>query len=111
MQTHLWLDGPAGPEGRVAGPARELALEMARGVTGSEGHDDDPGAWSLLEQIMHPVTVAWGTRDVPAIIEQCRILARRLPRARPLPLDGVAHLAPIEAPELTAELIMDAISD
>jgi len=28
LEVRLWLDGPAGPEGRVSGPPRELALDM-----------------------------------------------------------------------------------
>ncbi len=30
LEIRLWLDGPDAPEGRVSGPARELALEMNR---------------------------------------------------------------------------------
>ena len=30
LEVRLWLDGPAGPEGRVSGPPRELALDMNR---------------------------------------------------------------------------------
>lgn len=30
LEVWLWLDGPAGPEGRVSGPPRELALDMNR---------------------------------------------------------------------------------
>lgn len=28
LEVRLWLDGPAGPEGRVSGPPEELALDM-----------------------------------------------------------------------------------
>ena len=110
VQTHLWLDGPSGPEGRVGGPARVLALEMARGVAPSESAGDgDVEAWTVLEQIRQPVAVAWGTLDVPAIAEQCRVLARRLPRGRLSALPGVAHLPPVEVPEMTARFVLDAM--
>jgi pimeloyl-ACP methyl ester carboxylesterase len=110
VQTHLWLDGPSGPEGRVSGPARELALEMARGVAASESAGDGGiEAWTFLEQIRQPVAVAWGTLDVPAIIDQCRVLARRLPRGRLSALEGVAHLPPVEVPEMTARFVLDAM--
>jgi pimeloyl-ACP methyl ester carboxylesterase len=109
-QTHLWLDGPNSREGRVGGPARELALEMARLVSASERPDDGGvEVWPVLEHIQHPVTVACGTLDVPAIGEQCRILARRVPRARHVTLEAVAHLPPIEAPERTARLVLDSM--
>lgn len=107
-QMRLWLDGPAGPEGRVGGPARALAMEMARAAAQpSSEADGDVDVWSALEQIEQPTAVAWGTLDVPALGEPCRILARRLPRARHLTLEGVAHLPPTEAPEMTARLVVD----
>src|SRR5260370_32231125 len=28
LETWIWLDGPASPQGRVSGPARDLALAM-----------------------------------------------------------------------------------
>jgi pimeloyl-ACP methyl ester carboxylesterase len=34
LEVRLWLDGPAGPEGRVSAQARELALDMNRLVIG-----------------------------------------------------------------------------
>ena len=36
LEVRLWLDGPAGPEGRVSGPPRELALDMNRIVIANE---------------------------------------------------------------------------
>src|ERR1019366_6054351 len=38
LETWLWLDGPAGPEGRVGGSARTLALAMNKVILGN----DDP---------------------------------------------------------------------
>src|SRR4051812_25344646 len=45
LEIRLWLDGPAGPAGRVSGAPRELALEMNRIVieNGESELDGDSG--------------------------------------------------------------------
>src|SRR4051812_22808571 len=62
LETHLWLDGPAGPEGRVSGAARELALEMNRIVlaNGESGADGASGldTAARLNEIALPAIVA-----------------------------------------------------
>jgi pimeloyl-ACP methyl ester carboxylesterase len=109
LETWLWLDGPAGPEGRVGGAARELALDMNRRILANEGSEgaggSDVDAWSRLEEIAVPVTVAWGELDVPLLVEQCRTIAQRIPRARSHELAGVAHLPSLERPDEVVALI------
>ena len=43
LEAWLWLDGPAQPEGRVGGAARELALDMHRTIQ-AHGAAGDAGA-------------------------------------------------------------------
>lgn len=109
LEAWLWLDGPAGPEGRVGGPVRDLFLEM-NGIaleadSGSSSGDGEVAAWSRLSEITMPVTVAWGTLDVPVLNERCRDLVTRLPKATGRELPGVAHLPYLEDPEAVADLI------
>src|SRR5215472_14399826 len=55
LDTWLWLDGPAQPEGRVTGPARALALDMNATIlrhgapegTGASAVD----AWNRLQEV------------------------------------------------------------
>jgi pimeloyl-ACP methyl ester carboxylesterase len=113
LHAQLWLDGPAAPPGRVTGPARELALAMNEIILRNDV-DDEAGAagddaWSRLEQIRTPATVAWGDLDVPVIIEACEQLATRLPQTRRRVLAGTAHLPYLERPDLVADLIRDAV--
>jgi pimeloyl-ACP methyl ester carboxylesterase len=114
LETWLWLDGPAGPEGRVGGEARELALDMNRRILRNEASEDagaaDVDAWSRLEEIRAPVTVAWGELDVPIIVDECRVLAERIPGARSHELPGVAHLPSLERPDELAALIQASTS-
>ncbi len=55
VEMWLWLDGPRGPEGRVSGPARELALAMnaiaLKNEIPEESGKSGLAAWSRLEEI------------------------------------------------------------
>ena len=72
LETWLWLDGPTSPEGRVAGPARELALAMNAVVLDNavpeEAGESGLNAWQQLEQIQVPTTIVWGDLDVPLTV-------------------------------------------
>lgn len=114
LETWLWLDGPAGPEGRVSGPARELALAM-NAIVLHNGVPEQAGgsgldAWQHLEQLPVPTTVAWGDLDVPFLVEQFEQLTNRLPRAPGQVLPGTAHLPYLEHPELVADVIRQAVA-
>jgi pimeloyl-ACP methyl ester carboxylesterase len=114
LEVRLWLDGPAGPDGRVGGAARELALDM-NAVALSSGMDEDAGAgdldaWSRLEEIRAPTTIVFGTLDLPPVIERCRTLAERLPAVREVvELPDAAHLPSLEDPERLADAIARAL--
>jgi pimeloyl-ACP methyl ester carboxylesterase len=114
LETHYWLDGPASPEGRVGGEARELALDM-NGIALRSGMPEDAGAsgldaWSRLGEIGAPATIVWGDLDHPELIATCRELADRLGNVRAgIELQGVAHLPSLERPEEVSEIIATAM--
>ncbi|HLL63315.1 MAG TPA: alpha/beta hydrolase [Propionibacteriaceae bacterium] len=113
LEARLWLDGPAGPEGRVSGPVRELFFEMnaiaLKSEAESAAEETEVSAWSRLADITVPVTVAWGERDVPVLNERCQQIVDRLPNATGRQLPRVAHLPYLEDPDLTADLIRRAV--
>src|SRR3954468_4526505 len=85
LEVRLWLDGPAGPQGRVSGAPRELALEMNRIVLANGDHESD-GAGGLqtagrLTEITVPAIVACGDLDVSTTIRRSIELAAELPNA------------------------------
>jgi pimeloyl-ACP methyl ester carboxylesterase len=115
LETWLWLDGPAQPEGRVSGAARKLALDMnaviiGNGVPETEGAAD-VDAWHRLAEIKVPVTVACGDLDVPFLVDRCRLLAARLPAARHRVLAGMAHQPYLESAGTVAQLIRTAVTE
>ena len=110
LEVLLWLDGPAGPEGRVGGSARELALAMNRIViaNGESGPDGASGldAAGRVGEVAIPAIVACGDLDVSLKIERCAELAAALPNASFCSLPGRAHLPYLEAPGEVAALIL-----
>jgi pimeloyl-ACP methyl ester carboxylesterase len=114
LDTWLWLDGPAGPEGRVGGAPRALALAMNRLIL---GHDlgDEAGAsgvdaWSRLAEVRAPASVLCGDLDLPCFVDDCRVIADRLAGARLRLLPGTAHLPYLEAPGVVADAVIDALT-
>lgn len=113
LETWLWLDGPAEPEGRVGGKTRALALEM-NGIALRSGMPEDAGksgvdAWARLGEVQQPVIAACGDLDVPFLVERSAELAKRLPRASYRALHGVAHLSELEQPVVVAALLEELV--
>lgn len=109
LELHLWLDGPAEPEGRVGGLARELAREMnrivlANGESELEGAGDVDAAGRLGE-IAVPAVVACGTLDIPSKLRRSAEIADSLPRGAFHELPGRAHLPYLEAAGEVAALV------
>jgi pimeloyl-ACP methyl ester carboxylesterase len=116
LDAWLWLDGPAAQEGRVAGPARELFLEM----NGRALRAEDPGdeaelspAWPRLGEIAAPTLVMIGRLDVEDIVVIDEQAAALIPGARLRFLDGVAHVPHLEGDPATLDEIaafVDAVA-
>jgi 3-oxoadipate enol-lactonase/4-carboxymuconolactone decarboxylase len=60
-----------------------------------------------LAEIVGPVLAVAGSEDVPTPPESLRRIASGVKDGRLVVLDGVGHLAPAEAPERVAELILE----
>lgn len=114
LETWLWLDGPAGPEGRVGGGSRALALAMNEVILGHDVSEEAGAsgvdAWSRLPEVRVPTTVACGDLDMAFLVARSRDLARRLPSGRHRVLEGMAHLPYLEQPTVIAELVSGAVA-
>jgi pimeloyl-ACP methyl ester carboxylesterase len=113
IEMWLWLDGPSAPEGRVTGAARRLAIEMnavaLKNEIPEESGKSGLAAWSRLEEITVPVTVACGDLDLPFVVSRSKELSDWLPDSKHHVLPGMAHLPYLENPDLVAELISSAV--
>ena len=112
LETWLWLDGPAQPEGRVGDPVRSLVMEMNEIILHNDA-DEEAGAsgldaWDRIGEVRAPTTVACGDLDVPFFVKRSREIAERLPSGRFIEMKGVAHLPQMENPALVADLVKEA---
>jgi pimeloyl-ACP methyl ester carboxylesterase len=112
IDTHVWLDGPNSPEGRVGGEARALFMDMDRRAEESP----DPGeaveimsAWDRLAQITVPTLILTGRLDATPLLARGPVLAQRIPNAEFRWLDGVAHLPHLEGDETTLAAISEFV--
>lgn len=110
LEARLWLDGPAGPEGRVSGPVRDLFLAMNAITLRSAAESEQTGnsglpAWTRLGEITVPVTVAGSELDIEVLRVRSQQLAERLPNATGRELVSVAHLPELEDPSAVADLV------
>lgn len=107
LEAQIWLDGPAQPEGRVAGEARELLLAM-NGLALAAAEPGEPmptDAWHRLGELAMPVLVIVGSHDLRRMHRNAQRIAAAARSARLLELPGVAHLPHLEAdPGLLAEI-------
>lgn len=101
LMAHAWLDGPAAPEGRVAGNTRQLFLDMSDGaLRRADGNRDsltgDP--YRRFRDVTQPVALVCGALDFPHVLERGRALAVSGRKAHFHLVKDVAHLQCLEAP-------------
>ncbi|MBP0110943.1 alpha/beta fold hydrolase [Bradyrhizobium vignae] len=113
MKARLWLDGPLGGEGRVAGPARDLLLDMNGIALRSPPFGTDVDIqpfFDRLSDIAVPTLVLWGDLDFPYVQERCRHVAAVVPGAEGREMSGAAHLPSLERPAETTALISEFVA-
>lgn len=114
IKAHLWLDGPRQPEGRVAGPARQLFLDMnglALRRPPAGANIDRVAAFQRLGEIMAPARVICGDADFPHIHTRSRDMAAAMPNASFQSLAGAAHLPSLEYPAEITRLLMAFLAE
>lgn len=92
--SHPWLDAPGRPA-------------FYRQIAALRPEHTRPAA-ERLRQVRCPVTVGWGEQDPWIPVDQAARLRELLPGDSPvLTLDGVGHLAPVEAPTRVRQALGD----
>ncbi len=103
--VRTWVDGPE--RGGEAAPAlRQAVFDMYRpalALQQVEGAEDsgslEPLPSNRLGEVRATTLVVVGELDQPEMMDISRRLAAEIPDARLVPMPGVAHLPPMEAPE------------
>jgi pimeloyl-ACP methyl ester carboxylesterase len=127
-QVRGLVDMCFGDPQRVSGERWEQALEEARerggqpwagralirsmrGLLSSYLRVGRAGAWRLARSVRAPTLVVWGDRDQLVDPRLAPRLATALPDARLLVLEGVGHVAMLEAPEPTARAVLGLVEE
>ena len=103
----------SGAANAVVARAREQALEQGteRLAAAVAAIRDRPDSTALLGEIDVPVLVVAGTEDAIVPFAEAEALARGIPSARLVRLDGVGHLAPLERPAEIGRLVLSFLEE
>lgn len=91
--------------------ANRALTQSMRGLMTSYLKVGRAGAWRLARAVSCPSLVVWGERDRLVDPRLAPRLAEALPDSRLLLLDGVGHVAMIEAPEPTARAVLGLLEE
>jgi pimeloyl-ACP methyl ester carboxylesterase len=97
---------------RAGQPWADRALvRTMRGLMTSYLRVGRSAAWSAARRVRCPTLVLWGDRDRLVDPRLAPRLAAAVPGARLLVLEGVGHVAMLEAPEVAARAVLGLVED
>ena len=108
IELAAWVEGVGRPAGTLDPQVRQKARQMIRG-TWDRAIADGPPAEPVeanspqherFHEVAAPTLIIVGDLDQPDIIASCQRLAESIPNARLEMMSNVAHLPPMEAPEI-----------
>lgn len=107
-----WLDSdymkPAAVSPKIGGRVKELALANAdTWIQPDEEEELKPPAFDRLAEIHAPALVLVGSLGIPDIQRIVDQLARNVPGARKVALEGAGHMLNLEAPARFNTLVLD----
>jgi pimeloyl-ACP methyl ester carboxylesterase len=103
-------DAPTALRERVAAMQRRTYELQGEDVELDEAPDPVEQDPTALARLAVPALVAAGEHDKPDFREGAEALARTLPHARHVVIDGAGHLAPLERPAAFRELVLGFLS-
>jgi pimeloyl-ACP methyl ester carboxylesterase len=111
IHAHAWLDGPLSKNGRVAGEARALFMDMnskaLAKLAGLTLEEEREPALDSIEDVTAPVLLIVGDLDFPYIIERHNDLSEEFENGFAVVLEGAAHLPSLERPDLVNPLLLE----
>jgi 3-oxoadipate enol-lactonase len=115
LEIHFWLNGRGQPEDRVPGEVRDALTEMDRlHLANDRIHGRPvrlaPVANDRLADLRCPVLAIAGLLDISDVEATAAHLEEHATNARAVRLPDAAHMVGMEAPERTADLIVDFLA-
>lgn len=104
LELQIWVDGPQRRPDQVDLKVRELVRDM--NLTALQTPDDlgnelplEPPAIDRLSEIKVPALIIAGDLDAPPSLARAELLAKNIPHAKSVTINGTAHLPNMEKPE------------
>ncbi len=116
LDVHVWGDGPAQPEGRMAAAPRAKMREMVANNYALHRDESptaqplDPPAVNRLGEIHVPTLVIYGDLDFTEVARSMGYLAAQVAGAQTVVMPGTAHLPSMEQPERFTQIVQDFLS-
>ena len=116
LQVWVWADGPSQPEGRADLKVRSYMRDkILFDLTRQDGEATPvplkPPAINRLGEINQPTLIMVGeydTRDTLAVADE---LECRIPNNRKVGIPGVAHMIPMEKPDIFNKLVLEFLEE
>lgn len=115
LGVHIWVDGPAQPEGRGPASVRSRVRQMMTNNYALHPEELrsprlDPPAFARLGEIRVPALVCIGDLDFSDTIAAMDALTRGIAGAREVVFPGVAHMVNMEQPARFNSIVLEFLA-
>jgi 3-oxoadipate enol-lactonase len=116
LEVHAWADGPSQPVGRASPKIRDYIHKMVlANYTRQDGQATpqplNPSAFSRLNQIQQPTLILVGEYDTCGTQAAADELECQIPLSRKVGFPEVAHMIPLESPELFNDVTLGFLKE
>jgi 3-oxoadipate enol-lactonase len=116
LEVHTWADGPSQPVGRASPEIREYIRKFVRAnYTRQDGQATpqslEPPAINRLSKIHQPTLILVGEYDTCDTLAAADELECQIPLARKVGIPGVAHMIPLEQPEVFNDVVLSFVKE
>lgn len=114
LEIEMWLAGPhrslKDMDPRLVERMRHWLLTSYQKEPTTENVSLDPPAAGRLGEVNAPTLAVLGELDIESMASVVDRIAAGVPRAEKVTMSGVAHLAPLEAPEEFARIVLEFLA-
>jgi 3-oxoadipate enol-lactonase len=118
VELRMWVDGVRRTPDQVDPAVRELVREMnLASFTRDEEHKQgqsqpmQPPAYGRLGEVRVPTLVIVGSEDQPLIVQTADVFTSKIPGARKVMMEGLAHVPNMEKPAEFNQITLDFLAE